>query len=422
MKIKSLSFLLVILSVISCGKDDPETLNNTPIFIDQEFVATEDIDANHVIGTLVASDPDDDPLTFKILLNENDMFTLSTSGELRLKEGKNLDYETAIDHDIKVTVSDGDRQVDAIITILVENIIDTKAEELPSFVTTWKTTVEAQEVTIGTNALYQYNYTIDWGDGTEEEILAVQNPTHQYEKPGSYQVVIQGDFPSIVMVDMKEESRMALVSLDKWGTMEWQALDRAFQGCSKMIYRATDAPDLSNITNLDYMFADATIVNSDLNSWDVSHVKSMSHMFLNVTSFKGEIKDWEVTKVSAMDFMFAGASSFDGDISDWDVSGVTDMTAMFLNASSFNQDLGGWEIGQVSSILNMLDGTRLSTKNYESILIEWSKQADQLGSVLDGLVFGVLDLKYCSDDSSNSRESLIVDHGWEFIGDSQKCN
>ena len=38
---------------------------------------------------------------------------------------------------------------------------------------------------------------------------------------------------------------------------------------------------------------------------------------------------WDVSNVTDMSWMFWGAESFDGDISEWDVSNVTDMDGIF---------------------------------------------------------------------------------------------
>jgi surface protein len=47
-----------------------------------------------------------------------------------------------------------------------------------------------------------------------------------------------------------------------------------------------------------------------------------------------------VSNVTNMESMFFNASSFNQDISSWDVSSVTDMSRMFKNARAFNQDIG----------------------------------------------------------------------------------
>ena len=50
----------------------------------------------------------------------------------------------------------------------------------------------------------------------------------------------------------------------------------------------------------------------------------------------GEISNWNVSNVTNMDGMFCNASSFNQPLNKWDVSKVADMNGMFASASSFN--------------------------------------------------------------------------------------
>ncbi len=95
-------------------------------------------------------------------------------------------------------------------------------------------------------------------------------------------------------------------------------MESAFSGASRMEYRATDAPDLSGVTSLGYMFHDS--------------------------SFDGDVSSWDVSGVTDMYWMFAGASSFDQPLNPWDVSSVTGMSGMFDGADSFDQNLGEWYV------------------------------------------------------------------------------
>ena len=60
--------------------------------------------------------------------------------------------------------------------------------------------------------------------------------------------------------------------------------------------------------------------------WDVSSVTDMSGIFANALSFNGEISKWDVSSVTSMSHMFMHTTSFDGDLSDWDVSRIKNMT------------------------------------------------------------------------------------------------
>ena len=109
--------------------------------------------------------------------------------------------------------------------------------------------------------------------------------------------------------------------------------------------------DVSNVTNMSYMFTVATIFNQDISFWDVSNVTSMSVMFAG-TNFNQPIGNWEVSNVIYMGSMFEGAN-FNQPIRDWDVSSVTNMDSMFSDATSFNQPIGDWDVSSVTSMDSM---------------------------------------------------------------------
>ncbi|WP_108247363.1 BspA family leucine-rich repeat surface protein [Muricauda brasiliensis] len=373
------------------SEEVPET-NEAPEMLDQEFKANEDIDNAYEIGILVATDADDDPLTFELKENDNDLFMLSESGILTLAEGKTLDYETATSHSITVSVTDGEETVEATITITVENVIDSMFEDPASFVTTWKTETDGEEIRIGSWNLYNYDFTIDWGDGTSEDIIQadVSGFSHIYDKAGTYKVAIQGDFPYIYMNAQNATSKK-LMSIEQWGDISWKRMDNAFNSCSNMIYNATDAPNLSELSSF-----------------------SMNSMFLNATSFNGDLSEWDVSKVINMSNMFEGATSFNGDISNWNVSNVTNMDAMFFEASAFDQDLGGWEIGKVNSMANMFDNSGMSTENLNATIIGWHAYvSDNDGP--SGITFGVDGLAICGEAAFLGVD-LENTYGWDFTG------
>ena len=121
--------------------------------------------------------------------------------------------------------------------------------------------------------------------------------------------------------------------------------------------------DVSSVTDMSFMFAQASTFNQDLGDWDVSSVTDMSYMFNYASSFNQDLGDWDVSSVISMSYMFNYASSFNGDISAWNVSNVTNMSYLFNYASSFNQDLGYWDVSSVIYMDSMFNGATLSEEN-----------------------------------------------------------
>ena len=111
--------------------------------------------------------------------------------------------------------------------------------------------------------------------------------------------------------------------------------------------------DLSNVTDMSFMFYSANSFNQDIGVWDVSNVTNMESLFVYAESFNKDISSWDVSKVTNMKDLFHFAQSFNMNISDWDVSNVTNMNGLFFNATSFNQDIGSWNVSNVTDMGRM---------------------------------------------------------------------
>ena len=246
------------------------------------------------------------------------------------------------------------------------------------FVTTWRTTSPNESIIIPVGGATGI-YTVDWGDGrTTANVTG--NQIHSYKKAGTYTVVITGNFERIYL-DGHTINPSKLNSIEQWGDIKWISMGSAFKGARNMIYNADDIPNLSGVTDMSYMFFDASSFDGDVSSWDVSEVTDMSYMFFDASSFDGDVSSWDVSEVTDMSYMFSwthsfnndlsgwdvsevssmygtfsGASSFDGDISRWDVSNVDDMTEMFYDASSFDGDISRWNVSKVTDMSAMFYG------------------------------------------------------------------
>ncbi|WP_036384595.1 BspA family leucine-rich repeat surface protein [Muricauda sp. MAR_2010_75] len=455
MERKKLLFLTLfaLYLVISCSKDDgpSPSANTAPDIKAQTFPAAENLTDTATIGTVTATDADkNDKLTFSIAANSSNLFEITTDGKLSLAAGKSLDFETTDEHTITVEVTDNvNNPVFAEITITVTNVIESLAEDPDSFITTWVTTANNETVKIGVNPNLTYDYTIDWGDGTVENLtinsFAAQ---HQYAQPGAHTVAIKGTFPAILMDKYElvtQADALKLASIEQWGTNPWTSMKNAFIDCKNMVYNATDAPNLSQVTNMSGMFSSAVAFNGDLSGWDVSNVSDMGGMFAGAVTFEGTgLSDWNTSNVNNMSGMFAYAETFNGDLSGWDVSSVTgmigmfrfanvfnrdlsdwntgnvtDMSEMFANAVAFNSDLGAWDISNVDNMEDMLSFSGLSSENYSSTLKSWASPNAPQGITLDAT-----GLQYCDDIATGlSLTYLTNDKGWTITdGGPVDCN
>ncbi|MFD2565577.1 BspA family leucine-rich repeat surface protein [Aquimarina rubra] len=223
------------------------------------------------------------------------------------------------------------------------------------FITTWQTTANNETITIPTFADETYNYTVDWGDGTTNSNLTAE-ASHTYTSAGTYDISITGLFPQIYFQAATQDNRDKIIDVKQWGNNSWGSMLYAFFNCSNIEVSATDAPDLTNVTNLYGMFRGATTFNQPINHWDVSNVTEMSEMFSSSSTFNQPLDNWDISNLQDMRAMFFGASSFNQPLDNWDVSNVHDLRGMFFGASSFNQPLNNWNVSNVQYISSMFDG------------------------------------------------------------------
>ncbi len=338
------------------------------------------------------------------------------------------------------------------------------------FITTWKT----DNPGIGTNTSITiptagggYNYDVDWNnDGIFDDFGITGNATHDYGAIGTYTVAIRGVFPRIVF--QNHGDRQKIMTIEQWGTIAWSSMQAAFMGCINLVSNATDAPDLSNVTDLTAMFQkassftgeignwdlsnvtttrdmfrEASVFNEDITNWNVSNVTEMYAMFKDAFAFNQDIGNWNMSNVTRTSVMFSGATAFNQDIGNWDMGNVTNTGYMFQNASNFNQDIGNWNMGKVadmtamfyqavafdqnigswdlSSVVNymsnMFVGVKLSTANYDAILTGWATDSsgiagDGLDDIPSTINFSGGNSQYC--ESEVKRQELIDTFSWNI--------
>ncbi len=232
------------------------------------------------------------------------------------------------------------------------------AQSTNDFVITIKTdnpgTSSNTQFTIPTNGGgYNYNVDID-NDGIDEATGVTGDYTCNYAAAGTYTIRIKDNsgvgtgFPQIYFNNIGDKDK--LLSIDQWGTGKWTSMFRAFLGCTNLAGQASDAPDLSNVTNMSGMFWDASAFNQDVGNWNTANVTSMSTTFDGASAFNQDIGSWNTANVTDMQNMFRGATAFNQDIGSWNTANVTNMGIMFSDATAFNQDIGSWNTANVTDM------------------------------------------------------------------------
>ncbi|MBC6408967.1 MAG: BspA family leucine-rich repeat surface protein, partial [Ekhidna sp.] len=271
------------------------------------------------------------------------------------------------------------------------------------FITTWETTTPNETVTIPTVSGETYNYTVNWGDGSEMTTHTnATPPSHTYTSANTYTITISGTFPRIRFgkfngaIDVTATTAAGQIrSVEKWGDIQWTSMKEAFAGCDNLTFNASDVPNLSNVTDMSFIFAKASF-NGDLSKWDVSKVTNMVAMFFH-SNFNGNINKWDVSSVTDMSYMF-WISSFNGDISEWDISNMTRMQDMFR------------------------ENTSMSSENYDKLLIGWSTLDEAAGEtrIPPNISFWAPRHYTCKGEAA--RNKLIKDYSWKISLDSKRAD
>jgi len=243
-------------------------------------------------------------------------------------------------------------------------VIQVSYAKAQDFITTWQTTMINENITIPTNG-GGYNYMVDWGDGTFTA-GETGDATHNYTTPGVYTVSISGDFPRIYFVNSADRDK--ILTIEQWGNIVWTSMENAFTGCTNIniVNPTIDTPDLSNVTNLEWMFSDASSFNGDISGWNTSNITTMSTMFSGAMSFNQDISSWNVSNVTDMSYMFLNADIFNQDISGWNVSNVIDMQFMLAGSHLFNQDIGSWDVSSVTNMQGLFLQANVFNQNINS--------------------------------------------------------
>jgi surface protein len=197
-----------------------------------------------------------------------------------------------------------------------------------------------------------YNYSVDWDNDMNFELVdSPEKRKHEYNGPGIIIVRIKGEFSPYQIPS-------SCFEVLQWGKIKYRSFERAFENCSNLRIVAPDAPDLSELTNMDKAFLGCNLANSNMNHWDVSNVERMLETF-KLVKCNIDISDWDVSKVTMMNYMFENYYSFNCDISRWNTKSLKYASSMFQKASNFNQDISNWDVSKVKDFSYMFRDAKL---------------------------------------------------------------
>ncbi len=339
----------------SCDdSSDPSPASGELVVTAEDFAATvaQRLSQDTVLGMVRVLTSDSSTLRYD-LVEQSVAGALSINqedGTVSVADASALNLEVGDSLTATYTVTNGSASDQGRITVIVTG---------EGFITTWQIPTDNDNITIPAHPeQLGYDYLVDWGDGTISR-NQTGDAGHTYSQAGTYKVTITGGFPAIYFSNSRDSIKDKLQTIEQWGDIAWQTMERAFIYCRNLTYNATDAPDLSGVTSLDGMFWGASRFDGDIGNWNVSRVTDMSAMFQDARVFNQDIGDWDVSQVTDMRGMFTMAQTFSQDISDWNVSRVTDMGSMFAGAEVFDQNLSNWKVDAVTFCQSFANNSNL---------------------------------------------------------------
>ncbi len=303
----------------------------------------------------------------------------------------------------------------------------------PPFISIWRTSNNNEAIVLPLPPGYNYNFKVNWGDGSFSEITTHDDSdtTHTYAESGDYTVTISGTLEAWNFEDIAPEYSIKLISVKDLGDVGWKNLNRAFSSCrnleslsggnvssvtsmNSMFYNAIMVRpeishwDTSKVTDMGYMFSYVGAANPDVSRWDTSNVTNMSYMFSSTETANPDVRLWDTSKVTNMSYMFSDTGAASPDISRWDTSKVTDMSNIFSEAQVAQPNMAQWNFHSVTTMESMLEGITLPTDMYSHLLNQIHSTSQQ-----DDVEFHGGNSQY-NNSAVDARNALIA-RNWTII-------
>ncbi len=195
---------------VSDGKNMPTAritiavgnVNETPTVKNQSFSLNENTAKGMAVGTVPASDPDSNALTYSITAgNTGNAFAIGSTGQITVNDSSFLDYESVKTYSLTVQVSDGGYSPTATVSITIKNVNEKPVAANQSFSVNENspkgTTVGTVSASDPENAMLTYKITA----GNTDSVFAISSSTGQitvndgtrldYEIKKSYPLTVQ---------------------------------------------------------------------------------------------------------------------------------------------------------------------------------------------------------------------------------------
>ena len=217
--------------------------NNAPVANAQSITTDED-DAKSI--TLSGTDADGDTLTYTVTHSPTHGTLSGTAPNLTYTP--NMNYYGSDSFRFKVNDGTVD-SAESTVLITVRGAFIIKVQTKNDGSSSHK---EFTITTLGSG----FDYSVDCdSDGNNEITGTDSNYTCRYPTAGEYTIKIKGTYPRISFGDPSSYSDSSkLIEVVQWGSTQWSSMSHAFHNCYHLTTLPADSPDLSNVSDMSYMF------------------------------------------------------------------------------------------------------------------------------------------------------------------------
>jgi len=163
--------------------------------------------------------------------------------------------------------------------------------------------VDSDNLTITLPLNGSVNTIVNWGDGRTNLYFTTGDQSHTYLEvgTGTYQVQITNTLTQFGKGNATYSNADRLYKIIDFGEIRLNSLSGAFMNATNMI-QITALPSInSTISDLSYCFMGATAFNdSYITNWNVAGVTNMNYMFYDASSFGQILQYWDITGITSI--------------------------------------------------------------------------------------------------------------------------
>ncbi len=229
-------------------------------------------------------------------------------------------------------------------------------------VSTWQTTTSNEMITLPLRTGFNYNMTVDWGDGSPVALIdsfGDADKSHTYALAGTYTVTLTGTAEAWYFNNGLDKDK--IMTVPELGDMNWVSFEGAFLACDNLTTVSGGVTD--GVTTMRSMFHEADNVMPDTSGWVTDNVQSMYYTFAETHAANPDTSNWNTENVLDMSGMFLNADAANPNTTNWNVESVVNMTSMFRNTAIANPNTSNWVTTDLEFVTFMFRSALMANPN-----------------------------------------------------------